>query len=206
MPCVYWFGPATSPRPGCAHRRRLLPCSGFSRAPPQLEFPVVRAPTPAVSSACTLPRQRPGLPRCSGPEAPSPQGRLSRAVPAPSRPAAVPARTPSALRPAASARPGPAAARARREGAPRGTAAAPARRAHPPGPRRSPAPSWSRRRRGSRSRGYASIVGTAAAVVAGAGPPGGAQEPALSPLPRKHSFPCCPLETQSPSGSNSAWT
>lgn len=106
---------------------------------------------PAVSSACTLPRRRPRLPRCSGPEAPSPQSRRSPAVPAPSRPAAVPARTPSALRPAASARPVPGAARARREGAPRGTAAAPARRAHPPGPRRSPAPSWSCRRPGCRS-------------------------------------------------------
>lgn len=75
-----------------------------------------RPGSPAVSSARIPPRQRARLPRCSGPEAPSPQGRRSPAVPAPSRPAAVPARTPSALRPAASARPGPAAARARREG------------------------------------------------------------------------------------------
>lgn len=208
MPCVYWFGPAISPRLGCAHRRRLLPCSGFSRTPSQLEFSVVRAPDPRcflrvhppapAAWAAALFRSRGPLP--AGP-----------ALPGCSRP--LPPRGcsgPDALRPPPR---GLRAPRARCcEGAAGGGAT---RNSRCPGPARSP----SRASKiacaileppppGESEPGYASIVGTAAAaaVVAESGPPGGAQEPALSPLPRKHSFPCCPPETQSPSGSNFART
>lgn len=208
MPCVYWFGPAIFPRLGCAHRRRLLPCSGFSRTPSQLEFSVVRAPDPplfpprAPSRASRLgsravpvlrpPPRRAGAPRCSRPL--PPRGCSG----------------PDALRPPPR---GLRAPRARCcEGAAGGGAT---RNSRCPGPARSP----SRASKiacaileppppGESEPGYASIVGTAAAaaVVAESGPPGGAQEPALSPLPRKRSFPCCPPETQCPSGSNFART